>query len=466
MLHGFHRRAGARRLAWAALLVALNTWVLATSSGARPGAGNVGDPSRRAGHPQLISVSPLAGDSEMCEWAPASALAAPGPQHLLPVATEDTGERRNGGGEWAPVRVLRDTYPTYSAVAVDTTSNEVYLQDENLYGFKVFDRMANTPATAQYSEPKRAVGGLLTHLEFNSALYVDPKNGDVYSVNNDNLDTTAVFPRGAKGNVPPMRELNPPHGVFGIAADEDAQELFFTVEHDNAVVVYRKDAQGDANPVRLLQGDDTHLEDPHGIVLDTKNQLMFVSNDGSFHSVRPPAGADRRTESRPNWPLDRDTAIRGSGRFDPASITVYPIKAQGNTRPLRIIEGPKTQLNWPSTMSIDPERGEIFVANDADHSVLVFRTTDQGNVAPTRIIRGDKTGIRYPTGIFADTKHKELWVSNLGNHSATVYPLDAGGNVAPLRTIRSAPRGKEALAIGNPGAVGYDSKRDELLVPN
>jgi hypothetical protein len=38
--------------------------------------------------------------------------------------------------------------------------------------------------------------------------------------------------------------------------------------------------------------------------------------------------------------------------------------------------------------------------------------------------------------------------------------------VPPLRTIRSAPADKLALAIGNPGAVAYDSKRQEILVPN
>ncbi len=32
--------------------------------------------------------------------------------------------------------------------------------------------------------------------------------------------------------------------------------------------------------------------------------------------------------------------------------------------------------------------------------------------------------------------------------------------------IRSAPAGKMAQMIGNPGAVAYDSKREEILVPN
>ncbi len=87
-------------------------------------------------------------------------------------------------------------------------------------------------------------------------------------------------------------------------------------------------------------------------------------------------------------------------------------------------------------------------------------------MAPRRVIKGPQTGIKNPTGVFVDLKNEELWVSNMGNHSATVYPLSANGDVAPLRTIRSAPLGKLALAIGNPGAVGYDSKREEILVPN
>ena len=166
----------------------------------------------------------------------------------------------------------------------------------------------------------------------------------------------------------------------------------------------------------------------------------------------------------PNWPLGTD--VRGSGKFLPPSISVYPLKASGDIPPLRVIEGPNTRLNWPATVSLDQEHGDLYVANDADDSILVFRTTDHGDVAPRRVIKGPQTGIKNPTGVFVDMKNEELWVSNMGNHSATVYSLSANGDVAPLRTIRSAPLGKLALAIGNPGAVGYDSKRDEILVPN
>ena len=117
-------------------------------------------------------------------------------------------------------------------------------------------------------------------------------------------------------------------------------------------------------------------------------------------------------------------------------------------------------------MALDPATGDLFVANDVGQSILVFRGTDQGDVAPRRVIKGSKTGLSYPTGVFIDTTNKELWAANLGNSSATVYPLTASGDASPLRVIRSAPQGKISLRFGKTQAVAYDSKRQEILVPN
>ncbi len=402
------------------------------------------------GGPQLVSVEPLpAMQGEMCEWLPASAMipvAAAPRQERLVMAGAQVQEATPGtsiDADREPVRVIRDSYPTYSAVGVDLETNEVYLQDENLFGLMVFDRLTDTPPAAAFSEPKRRVRGSNTRLEFNCALYIDPQTGDVYSVNNDMVDHMVVFPRNAEGNVAPKRQLHTPHRTYSIAVDEEAEELYLTVQHPPQVVVYRKMAEGEERPLRILAGDRTRLEDAHGIALDTRNNWMFVTNHGSL------AAEDDR-----------------GGRFEPPSITVYPLKASGDTPPLRVIEGPKTQLNWPALLYLDQERGDLYVANDVDNSVLVFKATDSGDVAPTRVIKGPKTGLMNPTGIFLDPRNDELWVSNMGNHSATVYPRTADGDTAPLRTIRSAPLGKTAQMIGNPGGVGYDTNRDEILVPN
>ena len=99
-------------------------------------------------------------------------------------------------------------------------------------------------------------------------------------------------------------------------------------------------------------------------------------------------------------------------------------------------------------------------------SILVFNSSAEGDVAPIRVLEGVNTGIKNPTGLFLDTHNNELWVTNFGNHTVTVYPSGAGGDTAPLRTIRSAPMGEPSLMIGNPGAVEFDTKRKEILVPN
>ena len=155
--------------------------------------------------------------------------------------------------------------------------------------------------------------------------------------------------------------------------------------------------------------------------------------------------------------------VPGSGRFNPPSVLAFPLKASGNVAPERVIQGPKTQLDWPTHMSMDVERQELYVANSMDNSVLVFRAGDSGNVEPIRAIKGPRTSIDHPQGVFFDAKNQELVVSNWGNHSATVYSRMADGNAAPIRKIRNAPEGIPSPMISHLGAMAYDSKRDEIL---
>src|SRR5205814_1807663 len=113
--------------------------------------------------------------------------------------------------------------------------------------------------------------------------------------------------------------------------------------------------------------------------------------------------------------------IPGYGEFHEPSINVYPLKAAGDTPPLRMIQGPKTGLNWPAHISVDVDHQELYVANPVTHEILVFRASDSGNVAPIRVLKGPHTGIKYPHGVFVDTKNDELVVANFGNHSSSHY---------------------------------------------
>ncbi|PYS30964.1 MAG: hypothetical protein DMG11_03125 [Acidobacteria bacterium] len=406
------------------------------------------------GSPRLVSIEELPDLGDICVSQPttrsSSMIAALQDNNLFSAFQEKRvyASSQEGGqtGDVTrlPVRTIRDTYPIYSSVAVDPLRDEVVLQDTNLFGIKVFNRLENTPSDAEAAKPKRVIQGPKTLNEYNNGLYIDPTTGNIHSVAMDTADSMIVFPGGANGDVAPIRKLNTPHRNFATAANEEKGEIYITIQYPPKVMVYRKDANGNDKPIRVLEGEHTKLYDTHGIVLDVKKNLMFVGT----------------------WGNASDYKVAGTGKFYPPSINVYPLDASGDTPPLRVIQGSKTQLDWAGGMSLDPDNGNLYVANDVGNSILVFHGTDQGNVAPARIIKGNKSGLSHPAGISVDTKNKEVWVSNMGNSSATCYSLTANGNAAPSRTIRSAPLGRTSVKFGKPQAVAYDSKREQYLVPN
>jgi 6-phosphogluconolactonase (cycloisomerase 2 family) len=408
---------------------------------------------------RLVSVQHLAAQAdEQCSWEMATP-ERPQWMEALQRGNAFAALQRGGGGRGeeaagappnrpaiTPLRTVRDTRPTYSAIAVDVNSDEVILQDNNLWSYRVFNRLDNTPAGAPETKPKRLVSGPDTALQFNNGLYVDPRNGDIYSVESDVGDKMTVFSREADGNTKPKRILHTPHRVYNVAVDETKEELYVTVEYPSEVVVYRKQAEGDEKPIRHIMGDNTQLDAPHGIVVDEKNRLLYVNTWGHHSNFKVP----------------------GTGRYTPPAIKVYSLDAKDDAPPLREIAGDRTQLNWPAAMKLNPDNGDLYVANDIGGSVLVFSNAAkaQGNVAPVRVIKGPKTKLRNPTGVFLDLKHQEVWVSNLGSASAAAFPLMANGDVAPLRMIRSAPEGTKSLNFGRTASVTYDQNREQFLVPN
>ncbi len=412
-------------------------------------------------------------------WVALALLATIGTWVLSTQQPASSDERTTIRIQRSPLRTQAEQYPGYSAVAVDATHDEIVAQDENMGNILIYDRLANTPPTAAMTEPKRIIGGRQTEISDNCAVYVDPSSGDIYSVNNDVHNILSIFSREARGNVAPDRQLRTPHRTFGIAVDQEAQEMYVTTQHPPSVLVWRKMAQGKEAPLRILQGYKTQLAYVHGITLDTKNQLMYVVNRGAATSLKSGRGfrevpvvgeGEVRTWVHPDssWSHEyrQDWFIPGSGRFIPPSITVYPFKASGNVPPLRVIQGPQTQLSWPSHIHIDLEHQELFVVNAYGDSVVVFRTTDSGNVAPTRVIKGPKTKLNAPHGVFVDEANQEIVVANFGNYSLTVYPRTAEGDTPPLRVIRSAPEGTLSPMFGRIGALEYDSKRGQILAPN
>jgi len=366
------------------------------------------------------------------------------------------------GGDIQPARVVADPYPTLHSVVVDPERNRVFMSDPNRHALWSYDRLAASKGREQI-EPLTGVRGPATGMMFIAAITLDRDEQEIYTVDNDIGDRMMVFPYDAAGNVKPKRVLDVPHQAWGLSISPERNELAVSVESSRQIVIYRKGAEGREQPLRTVRGPKTGLGDPHGVFLDGRNNEIIVANHGN-QGGRQPAPGDAPARQRGTRVSEPQPIV--GGRFDEPSITVYNADAKGDVAPIRRIQGEKTGLNWPMAIDVDRNRNEIAVANNGDSSIRVFRRTDAGDVAPVRVIKGPATKITGPMGVAYDLKNNEIWVANYGDHTALVFSNTASGNVAPKRILRNAPAGSPTVGFGNPGAVAYDSKRDEILVPN
>jgi DNA-binding beta-propeller fold protein YncE len=361
-----------------------------------------------------------------------------------------------------PVRMIADPYPAFNGIAVDPSNDLVVLSDPNRKSLLAYDRLRGASQGAA-SLPVHQVTGPDTFLGMIAGVVLDPQHREAYTANNDIEDTVVVMPYEATGDAKPARIFSVPHQAWGLALSQANDQIAVTVEVQNAIAFYPRQVRGVEAPARIIRGEKTGLADPHGIYWDDAHEELGVANHGNFKGIVRNTGGGCEDAPEPD-----SGAANGAeaGEFKPPSVSIYAAKAKGDVPPLRTIQGARAGLDWPMGVAQDPAHDTIVVANNGDSSILIFARNASGNVAPIRTIRGRRTGIDRPIGIAVDAQNGEIWVSNWGDHSALAFDAGANGNVAPKRVIRSAPAGAPTPGFGNPMALAYDSKRDELLVPN
>jgi hypothetical protein len=87
----------------------------------------------------------------------------------------------------------------------------------------------------------------------------------------------------------------------------------------------------------------------------------------------------------------------------------------------------------------NPVDDEIVVTNPFANAIMTFRGGADGQEAPIRVIQGPKTQLTGPDRFGLDVKNREILVG--GEKGTLVFPLDAQGDVAPSRVIPGGPGG-------------------------
>ncbi|MBI3941046.1 MAG: hypothetical protein HY315_09440 [Acidobacteria bacterium] len=148
--------------------------------------------------------------------------------------------------------------------------------------------------------------------------------------------------------------------IHKMALDPVHDELLAPNPFADAILFFAGGAEGNASPVRIIQGPKTLLAFTDVVEVDPVHNEVFT------------------TERRAN------------------AVLVFDRTDRGDVAPKRIINGPRTQLERPVYLAVDPVNDLLVVANSGPNSILIFNRTDSGDVAPRAIIGGSKTGI---TGI-------------------------------------------------------------------
>src|SRR5215510_5746257 len=172
-------------------------------------------------------------------------------------------------GNVAPVRTVQDPYPVFADIAVDPDSNIVAVADENKFSLRTYDRDL---MTSQVADPRTVITGTKSGIDFICGVAVDPLHKQIYTANNDTAADLMVFNYDAHGDVPPDRLLTPAAvGTWGVALDLVHDEVAVSVQHMNRVAVFRRVAAGEEKPLRVIQGPNSGLSDPHGVAIDAEN---------------------------------------------------------------------------------------------------------------------------------------------------------------------------------------------------
>jgi DNA-binding beta-propeller fold protein YncE len=126
------------------------------------------------------------------------------------------------------------------------------------------------------------------------------------------------------------------------------------------------------------------------------------------------------------------------------AVLTLPGGATGSDPPLRVIQGPRTGLVQPDTISVDLAHDEI-IADSGDNAVLVFPRTANGDVAPIRRIGGPNTQISNIFGLAVDSSRNLIIVANRvefgrqSNDGILIFNRTDNGNVTPKAVI-AGPR--------------------------
>ena len=263
----------------------------------------------------------------------------------------------------------------------------------------------------------------------------------------------ATFARLAKGGDAPQRLIfgqatKLSRTMHDIRYNETRDEMYVGNPFAQAILTFRGGANGQESPIRIIQGSKTMLDAPDTLEIDVVNNEILVPQGDEVLVFPLAANGDvaplrvLRGGSKVGWRsgggiavdpvhnvLVTDGMITGADRANTRyregrdSILIFDRTANGETKPLRVIRGPKTGIHAIRQMQVQPKGGWIIISQITDGSIPepegtfvgVWSINDNGDVPPRWKIdgKGGSIVMKKPRGVTLDAKHKEVIISDM-----------------------------------------------------
>ena len=155
-------------------------------------------------------------------------------------------------------------------------------------------------------------------------------------------------------------------------------------------------------------------------------------------------------------------------------ILVFPREGNGDVAPIRVIHGSDTRLVSGGAVAVDPVSNLIvigtnrgFRAGEGDGSLLIYNRTDNGNVPPRRVIEGPRSGIIRINQIQIYSPKGWIVASQPGRGTdqepegafVGIWSVNDNGDVAPRWLI-----GGPQSTLKKPRGVALNPQNKELIV--
>lgn len=156
------------------------------------------------------------------------------------------------------------------------------------------------------------------------------------------------------------------------------------------------------------------------------------------------------------------------------AIFVFPREANGDVAPIRIIRGSDTQLHNVISIAVDPIHNALVAGYTRDTQretglggLLIFNRTDNGNVKPRSVIQGPKTGlflpeqlqIYAPRGLIVLAQTTSTFRQEPENTFIGIWSINDSGDVPPRWKL-----GGPKTMIKRPRGVALIPKYKEIVV--